>query len=365
MDNKETEQAYEKWQRCVMNVNVALTLICIVVEMIAFLTFLYKGKIETGVLFYVMVYIVLPSILNIIAIVIGYFLINNDRIEDSIKNYIPNLVSLIMALSIACVHNLFPVVIVAYAISIILTSVYGDRKLTRGITGIGFVFMIISTGKAMIDGRFDNLDYGINYLISFAMVVASYYATPQIIKYESIKRKMFAASIEEKEDLEKKLLNDNFTGLYNHTAFYSMLALEIDRIKQDGKALAVAVIDLDDFKMVNDYYGHRAGESVLLAFTGVLKKYCSDMISASRYGGEEFAIIFTEVAAENPAYIMEKIREDFNDISILEMEKEKVTFSCGLAYWKSGMSAENLFTAADSAMYQAKEKGKNCIVTVS
>ena len=173
-----------------------------------------------------------------------------------------------------------------------------------------------------------------------------------------------SARIERYRQLRNMMYHDSLTSLLNHVTTKDRLKKELSRASRSGEdyALVFAMIDLDGFKSINDCYGHSAGDRVLKSLAQMLTRRLRKSDVVGRYGGEEFAIIFPATNLEEASRLMEEFRENFSRIRHRSGENEfSVTFSCGLAAYPQYLSAEELSRAADRALYQAKEKGKNRI----
>jgi diguanylate cyclase (GGDEF)-like protein len=160
--------------------------------------------------------------------------------------------------------------------------------------------------------------------------------------------------------LRATMLRDSLTGLLNHTATKEQLAIDIARMARTGKPLTFCLLDLDNFKHVNDSYGHPAGDRVLRAMAHLLKQRLrvSDVIG--RYGGEEFAIALADTSIEDARRVFDEIRESFFAIpQSCEGGTFNVSFSAGLASYPQAGNATRLTEAADKALYRAKHQGRN------
>jgi len=155
-------------------------------------------------------------------------------------------------------------------------------------------------------------------------------------------------------------ITDELTGLVNRRRFLDALRTEITKGQRLGARLSVVLADLDDFKLVNDGFGHHAGDDVLLAFADLLRAHGRDVDVAARLGGEEFAILLPETGLEGASAVAERLRQSLANRRIRLGEREvTVTASFGVAELGPGQSVDALLRAADSALYRAKEKGKN------
>lgn len=163
--------------------------------------------------------------------------------------------------------------------------------------------------------------------------------------------------------LRSLMLRDSLTGLLNHTTTKEHIAVEITRMRREGKPLALAVIDLDHFKAVNDTYGHAAGDRVLKTLSSLLRQRLRSSDVIGRTGGEEFAVALAGVDAETAVSIMEDIRIAFSKISHQHEKGEfTATLSCGIAIFPHFSDLSSLADAADRALYQAKADGRNKVV---
>ncbi|WFS62025.1 GGDEF domain-containing protein [Pseudodesulfovibrio thermohalotolerans] len=167
------------------------------------------------------------------------------------------------------------------------------------------------------------------------------------------------------EKIDSLITHDELTGLPNRPWFFARLDEEIDRARRYGKDLALVMVDLDDFRRINDTFGHPQGDLALAEVARLLKANIRASDIAVRYGGEEFMVILPEADARQAAQAAEKLRMivEVNDIS-LEGPEIRVTVSCGVADLVSlrpdrCSSRDALITAADRAMHQAKQNGRN------
>ena len=156
---------------------------------------------------------------------------------------------------------------------------------------------------------------------------------------------------------------DSLTGLPNRRMFDEELALEWRRAERVGHTLALILLDLDDFKSVNDTYGHPAGDAVLRRVGEVLASGVRQVDLAGRYGGEEFGIIVPESDLDGAVSLAERLRASLAGASV-ELDTKAsltITASFGVAVKGELASAEELLRAADEALYEAKRSGKNRI----
>jgi len=160
-------------------------------------------------------------------------------------------------------------------------------------------------------------------------------------------------------------MQDALTKLDNRAAFDDYFAKEIVRYHHSNFDLAIVVIDLDDFKRINDTYGHTAGDKTLQVIANTLKKQMDKDIFVGRYGGEEFVLIFSNI---NKGALMKKLESLRAKVASLpftfKSNKVSITLSMGASHIKNDDNVHIAFERADTALYQAKEKGKNNVVYI-
>ena len=155
---------------------------------------------------------------------------------------------------------------------------------------------------------------------------------------------------------------DPLTDLYNHKTFHEYLGWLIDHQESNPFPMQLAVIDIDNFKKVNDQYGHWVGDIVLRQVAAVMLRHIDSDDFAARYGGEEFVIILTSKTVADSSRIMENILAGIAGLPISEMDNASVTVSIGMHEYNGGDSKSSIFQQADDALYEAKKTGKNKIV---
>ncbi len=163
------------------------------------------------------------------------------------------------------------------------------------------------------------------------------------------------------EALEQLSITDDLTKLHNHRFFHDSLLRENRRAARSGEPLSLVLIDLDDFKQVNDRYGHASGDALLRQAGEVMNAVVRENDLLARYGGEEFALIAPRTALEGALVLGEKLRLAVAEADFtVEGEPVRVTVSVGVA--ESDGDARELFKRADAALYEAKGQGKDCVV---
>lgn len=170
----------------------------------------------------------------------------------------------------------------------------------------------------------------------------------------------------QREELEVLVMTDALTGLPNRRAAEQRLAEEFARARRSGESFAIAVCDLDRFKLVNDHYGHAIGDMVLQAAAGTLLRQLRDGDWLARWGGEEFIVYLHHVDGPQAFAVTDRLRQAF---ALCPVEtphgRLELTLSAGISVFRKDDEGENLtriLSEADSALYEAKNSGRDRVV---
>ena len=172
------------------------------------------------------------------------------------------------------------------------------------------------------------------------------------------------------ETVQKQAVTDELTGLFNHRRFQEVMTAEVERARRYGHELGLIMLDIDNFKQVNDTYGHLTGDNVLRAVARVLRQSSRDVDEPARYGGEEMAVALPLTDLEGAYQFAERVRRRIEALELALLDGAgtlQVTASFGAASLSSADSADKdaLVAAADAALYEAKRTGKNRTVRAS
>ncbi len=172
---------------------------------------------------------------------------------------------------------------------------------------------------------------------------------------------------EENSLLEKMAVTDGLTLLYNHRYFVRRLNEEFKRAKRYNTDISYLMIDIDDFKKVNDTYGHQKGDIVLQKVARVIKKTVRETDVVGRYGGEEFAVVLPHTNKEDAFNLAQRIRKAVKNFKPdFFGEEALITVSIGVSTFpQNGVeTVDELIRRADDRLYQAKHKGKDGVVSI-
>jgi len=163
------------------------------------------------------------------------------------------------------------------------------------------------------------------------------------------------------EKLQKLAITDGLTKLYNSRSFYSQLELEVDRFNRYRHPLSLLLLDIDNFKLYNDTYGHLEGDKILVRFSQIIKSCLRANDSAYRYGGEEFTVILPETGGERAKLVAQRIRKSLEAENFMPKpgKEVKITISIGVTQYFAKEELSSFIQRADKAMYLSKQSGRN------
>ncbi len=165
------------------------------------------------------------------------------------------------------------------------------------------------------------------------------------------------------EALVEMARTDKLTGLYNRAKFDEVLAYELSRNKRVHHPFGLALIDIDFFKLVNDNFGHHAGDDFLIEIAQLIQNNIRETDILMRWGGEEFALICLGTDLTGISTLMENIRKKVEQHHFVKVGKK--TISAGVTIYRENDTQTTILTRADEALYLAKNSGRNCTKIVS
>ena len=160
-------------------------------------------------------------------------------------------------------------------------------------------------------------------------------------------------------------LTDPLTGAGNRIAMENSLTREMELARRHKSSFSILLLDVDDFKKLNDDFGHSAGDAVLISIVNCLKQVNRRTDLCFRFGGEEFVVLLNETSLKGAAVIAERFRRTIEDSpALVESAEIRSTVSIGATCMRANDTKKSLFSRADEAMYKAKSRGKNQVVSL-
>lgn len=363
---------FTNWNRKMLNICWIATLIAVITEAIIFL--LVASKNGNSIAEYLLIYILKPLSINICMLLIAELLFNfiKDKYKE-LSKYLIITIATLFGFNLVISHYSVSIIYAIFVLPIMFSAYYGSKKITiyslflNLLCYLSIMFLYLPT-KAIGNEISNTLNICTNiaFMISSVLIANSF-----IDRWKSLINS-FKDISESKAELAIKNFVMEFnskiepvTGLYNHKTFYEYLDNLIEQSENFQFSLSLAVLDIDNFKRVNDTYGHSLGDEVIKTLSEIIKSTIGTDDYAARYGGEEFAIIFTDKDKNDSYEIVEIIRKKFNSITISDMCQETFSVSIGVSEHVKGMSKHVLFKEADKALYKAKKTGKNKTILYS
>ncbi len=168
----------------------------------------------------------------------------------------------------------------------------------------------------------------------------------------------------ELQQIGEKVHEDHLTGVLNRRGLDQAFGRETARSVRHRIPLCYALLDIDNFKQLNDAYGHTVGDDALIYLVDAVKETTRPEDVVSRYGGEEFVILLPKTSLDEAVQVLSRIRRSLTKKFFLHENKRLlITFSAGVAQFQPGETPESIFKRADEALYRAKKGGKNQILT--
>lgn len=162
------------------------------------------------------------------------------------------------------------------------------------------------------------------------------------------------------EAASAKVKEDQLTGAYNRRGLAEHFQREISRAERSNNPLSVALLDVDNFKQLNDRYGHLTGDDALKYLVDVIRHFVRPSDVVARFGGEEFVVLMPETSIEEAMQTVQRLQRELTKTFFLaNNDRLVITFSAGVACWHLGEQDADVIERADRAMYQAKLSGKN------
>jgi diguanylate cyclase (GGDEF)-like protein len=263
--------------------------------------------------------------------------------------------------------------IVGLAASAIFTSIIGALDVITGFElASSFFYLLPVTVAVVMCGR--RLALLVSFLCAsvwlgadiysgahYSKLLIPYWNAMTILGYYVVHTFLFSFMLTLLKEQRQLAVKDHMTGVLNGRMFEEILSLEISNAERTGKSVALCYLDIDNFKNINDKFGHSEGDKVLKAFCKIAADNIRSSDILARVGGDEFAILFREAGLAEGKEIMERIGASLSQLS--DAMKCTPQLSVGIANFITPPSSANTIMAeADKLMYEAKKQGKNRII---
>lgn len=360
--HKEYQRVDSKWLKMQYQLIVYLVLFVTMVELVMFFILQKLGMVFTSEQEYMLKYLAVPFIGNFSLMLSASQVLRSNRLAEKQKIYGITVVLSVMAFWIYSIHMIFSCVGMIFLIPILLTVVYADQRLTA------ITAALCIAGKAMADLfpfwvperdlTLLPIEEKVNFGLSLGVLVIFYAIAAFMIQAEKEKTDAAVRLELERQKYQTEALTDQLTRVWNRQALRQMF----DVMMRDDAPYFLAMMDLDDFKILNDTYGHTQGDQYLRELGSVLLELACGEITPFRYGGDEFCVLFRGCERARVREVCRSIQLRYA-VAEVNRQRQEVSVSIGVAEFRRGEKPAQLLDRADTALYRAKQidrKGQVC-----
>lgn len=357
MRAKEHMDVYGKFSVKIRQINLIEAVAVFILEVCICFVLNWQDLILQPVPLYVVRFLVVPSLLNVSILALGEFSTRKVPRENAFFRYIPIIQTSCLCFVVAATHYVFGVTLCLFCFPIFMTVLFGDRKMSRIISGLNLLFLLMTLLARYSFSRLADDYFLTEGVVAVIIVVAAGLISGMLIESEVEKNAAIKLANQKQAEMQEQLNRDQKTGLYGSAALRSALH---NAVAENGlRPLVLALLDIDDFKRVNDNYGHASGDKVIVRLSELMLEECREDVFPSRFGGDEFAVIL-RMEMPKARMWLDELRGRFA-LQQYEDITQPITISVGMAARDRGETEHELFTHADAAMYASKQLGKNRI----
>lgn len=340
-----------------------MTVVSFLLELGLGIYFYFTDTLDQTVLHYFMLRVLLPCSINIALFLLMLFINRTDKVSDDVKNRTCTTAFLVFSGELSIIHSYFiPLWMLSFFI-LMFAGIFHD-PIFHKVQAVMCVFFVVAAGMSHIIDYPEEMDQSIESIVVCVVVgLAICYLAIKLERFSSdellINMEVTESSIRYKAGYEF----DALTGVYSR----GRLEEEFNRIFSADESgtdieadIGVAMLDIDDFKSINDTYGHDNGDIVLKKLGEYLGRFNTRDTFCGRYGGEEFVILFRTADRQDDLYELENLRKLFAGTEF-DFSSKHITISIGYHIERSSSMWETALKKADDALYESKKSGKNRI----
>jgi len=349
-----------KWCHCIVNVGYIISALIIMAHVIWY--FAARSILAHPPDVYLRDYIILPAIGLFGLVVFVDLLVRSPRFSLLVKEAVS--ISLIIAISfyLCLTHVIAKVLLGSFILPIFASTIFANVKLTRWMFWASSLAVLLIGVIYYSSGKLDG-DMIMQIFVACFMLICSFQLARILIRHSHDNLETLTNFDNKHQYMQEQLKLDPFTGLYNRKTFDDYLPKFMEECQDENVLISMAMIDVDNFKYVNDLYGHPMGDRVLLYLSRILRKVQDEKIHAFRMGGDEFSVLFKGFDAEKSSWVCESLRAQMESCPLRATDGKRITFSCGVVCINPKNVDPEMFTkAADSALYAAKNSGRNKVM---
>ncbi len=354
------ENINERWRHNLFVICVLLAAIGSVAEIVIYLI---DSEIKTLFLpdnLYRLRFIYIPSSLNIVVIFLTYFHLHSKRLSDNAKNIWSCILIYFLCANTQFIHYVYGPLLMLPVISIFFSVIFANRKLTRAMTIASICSLSAATYVSAHELRQGDPQLIADTGLAALVILVAQIGASLMIAYVEEQFQSIASSNNREKMLIEELHLDPLMGIYNRMALKEKL-ISCIAMDYEPNQTQLLIIDIDDFKKINDSYGHLCGDDVLIKLSDTIRRFTCRNVNAYRYGGEEIVLIMQHYTLQDAYELAEELRTAFSSTTYNFSKTECITFSGGIATLQPRQNADSWMKMADEALYQSKSSGKNKI----
>ncbi len=360
MNSSIFDKLYERWQNRLVLTNITFVAAGFVCQLLGYAISMLTHTAIASPIEYVTDYLLLPLGCNLLVLLLGAILLWAFRDSLFWSEFIPILQMGLILTIFALTYNQFSVLVGLLCFTLFIGAAF-DR--VSGLL-IALFFALYEAYQVQVFREMFSSEHGIpdpyatiEMVVALVTILVAFFTSREFLKYQIRKIEILTEVHEKEVRLQAALDRDVKTGLYSSTYFNNALD---KAVREQPETLYIMILDIDDFKRVNDRFGHVNGDVVLLRLADLMRDYFREDECPSRFGGEEFTAIIRTGTMEELVRRCDAFRQEFS-AQTYPFTSEPITFSIGIASLKAGWETNKFFDYADAALYQAKKQGKNCI----
>ena len=348
-----------RWRKELFKICVVLAIIGTAAEIIIYLHDASHQILFLSGKLYRFRFIYFPSALNFAVVVFTYRRMQSKNISSRAKNAWVCILIYFLCANTQVIHYVYGPLLMLPSIAVFVSALFSDKRLTFGLMMASFGSLFIAWHQASIELRKGDQWLNTDAVLAALVILVTYIVARLLIAYVSEQMNYILASNERQKILIEECNMDPLMGIGNRRALNKKMKEEQ---LQDYQIFPpqLLMMDIDDFKKINDTYGHLCGDEVLIELAQIVKERAQEeRIEAYRYGGEEIVLLFREMDERSAYLIAEEIRMIFSKKDYSFDSKVRTTLSAGMATLEKNFSMDKWVEKADEKLYQAKKDGKN------
>ncbi|WP_274652423.1 sensor domain-containing diguanylate cyclase [Paenibacillus humicola] len=361
MDYETLDFKRSRWNRTLLNGFWSILLLSIFLECL----YLTITELPTGA--FILHFMVLPFLLQLGTLLAAETALR--LLSDKFQDYVIILTSTLLAFIIVDIHDSITYLLIALFLPVMVSIFYFHPKklLIAYFNTLCSLYLIYWTNGAInsditiVGMGTITVMFSVFTLIAWGILLRGRELMNHLKTYLETNQELLVQNVW----MDKLSKTDALTELYNHMTFHEYFEKLIEQNDTNELSLQLAILDIDNFKQVNDTYGHRAGDAVLKCVAELIRSRVHANDFVARYGGEEFAILFTDKKMTESLHYIEQIRQEVMIVPHDALSGKPVTVSIGFGEYVPFEGKEAFFNRVDESLYRAKSSGKNRTVVAA